>query len=403
MKLTELFDATIARLNPAQLVAGALADLDWAPREVTIVAVGKAAVGMTAGAAAMLGDHLAGGVVVAPEAGDVPDGMELVLGAHPVPDERSVAAARALLGAVRDVPPGRDVLALISGGASALAAMPPEAVSLADKVATVSAVYASGAPIGELNTVRKHISALKGGRLARAAAGPVTTLVLSDVVGDNLADVGSGPTVPDPTTYANARAILRRRVGEAALPVSVRAHIDGEVDESPSEPRPGDRAVLVAGVGALADAAAAVARGMGFEAGVFSRELEGDVGDVAETVAEIALADTAGVFVASGEMTIELPDLPGTGGRAHHLALLIAKRIRGKLGVRVLVAGSDGIDGNTGAAGAVVDGTTWGAVVDGDGALASFDAGAALAAAGASFATGPTGVNHADLVVVYVE
>jgi hydroxypyruvate reductase len=142
---------------------------------------------------------------------------------------------------------------------------------------------------------------------------------------------------------------------------------------------------------------------MGFEAGVFSRELEGDVEDAAETIGEIALADTAGVFVASGETTIELPPDAGRGGRAHHLALLVARRIRGKLGVRVLVAGSDGMDGNTEAAGAVVDGDTWAAVEDGEAALARFDSGAALAAAGASFATGRTGVNHADLVVVYVE
>jgi hydroxypyruvate reductase len=219
MKLTELFAATIARLDPAQLVAGALADLDWAPHEVTIVAAGKAAVGMTAGAAAMLGDHLVGGVIVAPEAGDAPNVIDLVVGAHPVPDERSVAAARALLGAARDVPPGRQVLALISGGASALVAMPPDGVALADQVAAVSAVYASGAPIGELNTVRKHISAIKGGRLARAAAGPVTTLVLSDVVGDDMADVGSGPTIPDPTTRRARRRCRRTcRCGRRGRP-----------------------------------------------------------------------------------------------------------------------------------------------------------------------------------------
>jgi hydroxypyruvate reductase len=196
---------------------------------------------------------------------------------------------------------------------------------------------------------------------------------------------------------------VRRRVGWNALPASVRDHMEREVDETPSEIRPGDRAVLVAGVGALADAAAGVARSAGFEAGVFSRELVGDVEDVAETIAEIALADTAGVFVGAGETTIALPADPGTGGRAHHLALLVARRIRGKLGVRVLVAGSDGIDGNTDAAGAVVDGDTWAAVVDGAGAVARFDAGAALAAAGASIVTGRTGVNHADLVVVHVE
>jgi hydroxypyruvate reductase len=350
------------------------------------------------------------GVVVASDASRLPRPLLARAGSHPVPNAASERGGRALLEAVRAAPRGGRVVALISGGASALVAVPAPGLALADKAAACAAVMAAGAPIGELNAVRKHLSAIKGGRLAAASAAPVLTLVCSDVVGDDLATVGSGLTVPDPTTFADARAVIEARCGMGAVPRAVASHLARARDETPKAARPGDRAELVAGTGLLVDCAVAAARRRGLRAEVFGRGLVGDVAEVADLIArrarEAAARGAGLALIAGGEPTIALPPKPGLGGRAQHLALMVAKRIRGLSGVAVLVAGSDGVDGATDAAGAVVEPGTWDAIAatgeDPDVALARFAVHRALDDVEALVVTGPTGVNHADLVVIVV-
>jgi hydroxypyruvate reductase len=449
--LRAIFADTLARLDPAVRTEAALASMEWPARSrpapgattrvpVIIVAAGKAAPAMAAGALRHLGRpgsravRVAGVVVgVAEVGGAAAPGACAPLAfhpaSHPVPDERSVAAARAALAAVEGAPAGAAILALISGGTSALMALPAPGIALADKVATVRAVAASGADIHALNTVRKHLSAIKGGQLAARASAPVTTLVASDVLGDDLAAVGSGPTVPDPTTFAEARDIVAAAMGWSSVPVSVRAHLDagcaGQVSETPKTARAGDRAVLVAGTAALLQAACDACRGSAGQGDAPGgpgnividdggpRALAGDVAVVADRLvrqahAMEAMAGARGgaraCWVGSGEATIALPPQPGVGGRAQHIALLVARAIAGTRHVSVLVAGSDGIDGNSPAAGAIVDGHTWDAIRaagrDPAAALARCDAFPALDATGATVRTGPTGVNHADLALI---
>jgi glycerate 2-kinase len=364
--LRDLFVAAVARMDPEARVRDALEHLEawFGPAsvrdrdDVHVIAVGKAACAMARGAA----DAAGHGLVIAPGPGEAP--WPVMIGAHPVPDERSERAGRALLAFVQAVPADGLLLALISGGASSLAAVPIEGVTLADKVARVRAVMASGAPIEEINRVRTSLSAIKGGKLARACAAPVITLVCSDVVGDDPAIVGSGPTV------------------DAAAPGRVR---------------------VIAGVEELAIAAMLEADRRGIDAAAVGGVV-GDVGAVADELVA-ALDGPHALLALAGEPTVRLPDPPGTGGRAVQLALLVAKRIAGRAGVAILAAGSDGVDGTGPAAGAIVDGDTWArlaaAGIDGDAALARCDAGAALAAIGATVVTGPTGVNHADLMLVW--
>ncbi|HEU5058389.1 MAG TPA: MOFRL family protein, partial [Kofleriaceae bacterium] len=252
------------------------------------------------------------------------------------------------------------------------------------------------------------LSALKGGRLALASPVRVTTLVVSDVIGDRLAEIASGPTVPDPTSFADACAVVERWSGWEGMPAPVRAHLEaglrGERREGLAEgERPDDRALLILGLDALVGAAvdASLARKLAVQ--VIDRRLEGEVTEVARNLAsELGRRDA--VVIAGGEPTVVLPDRPGVGGRAHQLALLLAHEVRGTDTV-VLVAGSDGMDGNTGAAGAVVDGGTWDAIsargLDPAEHVARCDAGSALAAVGAQILTGPTGVNHCDLVLAW--
>jgi hydroxypyruvate reductase len=268
---------------------------------------------------------------------------------------------------------------------------------------------AAGAPIADLNAVRRHLSALKGGRLAAASAARVTTLVISDVVGDALHEVASGPTVPDPTGFADACAVVERWTGWDALPAPVARRLEaggrGQLDEM-TAPRPRDRALLLLGLSALVDAAADEARREAPVVDLVADRLEGPVEAAAEMLAARLFASPHGaVIAAGGEPTVTLPAGAGRSGRAHHLALLMARALDagGGPGDAVLVAGSDGADGASGAAGAVVEHDTWrrirAAGLDPDAHLARCDAAAALAAAGAQIATGPTGVNHADLVL----
>lgn len=352
--LAEIFALAIAACDPAAATRAALgrAELRAAlgKRAVHLAAAGKAAraMAMAAGAGAALGARISSRIVVGPEDA-----------AHPVPDARSEAAGRALLQLAGRVPPDAALLMLISGGASSLVAVPAPGLTLAEKVAQTTALAATGAPIAELNRLRTSLSAIKGGRLAAACRAPVITVAVSDVVGDDLAVIGSGPTVPCTV------------------------------------------AVLASGLATLAEAAARVSGGSVVDAGV-----TGDVADVAARVVAAIRGATPGMLIWTGEPTVRLPARPGRGGRARQLALLVARDLAGVPGWSLLAAGSDGIDGTGDAAGAIVDRDTWARItaagVDPAAALAACDAGSGLAAAGAALVTGPTGVNHADLVVARV-
>ncbi|HLU65782.1 MAG TPA: DUF4147 domain-containing protein [Kofleriaceae bacterium] len=407
--LRAIFSEALARVAPAGPTARAVAELDRAGGlgdQVVLLATGKAALGMAEGADAALGARVVAREVVAPSlAGRPPRAGELE-GSHPVPDGRSERAGRALLAAAAAARPEQQVLALVSGGGSALSAVPAPGLALADKAQTIARLAAAGAPIAELTCVRRHLSAIKGGRLALASRAPVTTLLVSDVVGDRMEEIASGPTVPDPTTFEDACAVIERRIGWDAVPAAARRHLEagrrGERDEGLRALRPGDRATLVLGLGALVEAAEAAARARELEVEVLEERLEGEVGEVAERLLGARVASARSIFIAGGEPVVVLPARPGTGGRAQQLALLLARAIRGTDRV-FLCAGSDGIDGASAAAGAVVDGATWDAIaaagLDPADHLARCDAAPALAAAGAQITTGPTGVNHADLIL----
>lgn len=354
-RLLEALRHAVAAVDPAAAVERALqaegvADA-LAGRELRVLAVGKAAAAMARGAAGMARvDEL---IVTPADAG------------HPVPDERSVLAGTRALALARAVPPAGALLALISGGASALLAAPRPGCTLAEKVARVEALRRTGAPIAEVNRLRTALSAVKGGALARACAGRVVTLVTSDVASDDPRIVGSGPTV------------------------------------EPS--RAGDRTQVVVPMAALADALAA-------RLGV-RRAAEALLADVDEAAARIdAVRAAGGGAVWLGEPTVALPPGAPPGGRATHLALELARRGAGTRGWRALVAGTDGVDGAPAppgelpVAGAIVDGDTWDALrasgIDGQAALRAFASRQALAVVGALVRFGATGVNHADVIAL---
>ncbi len=401
----EVLAAALRAVDPATAVQRALAG-DGGTGPVTLLAFGKAAAAMAHGAAAAV--PVAGGVVVAPQAGEVPAGVELIVGSHPAPSAGSEQGARRALAVAGAAGAGDTVLVLVSGGASALAEAPADGVPLADVVRVGELLLRSGAPIEEVNAVRKHLSAFKGGRLAEAAApARLVTLVLSDVVGSPLDAIASGPTVPDPTTYGDALGVLTLRGLVADTPPAVLAHLRagaaGAIAETPKA-APAElehRAEVVADGATAARAAAEAARRRGLDARVVTSALTGEAREVGR---RLALPGSPGLDVYAGETTVTVTGA-GRGGRNQELALAAAIAAAGDPALVVAALGTDGVDGPTSAAGGLVDGGTVARAaergLDPAGHLDRNDAHPLLAATSDLLVTGPTGTNVGDVTVVW--
>ncbi|MGC3997152.1 MAG: DUF4147 domain-containing protein [Anaeromyxobacter sp.] len=416
----EIWRAALARMQAARLVKEALAADPLPPGPVRLLALGKAAAPMLEAAVETLGDRARDLLCVTPEGTPPPrvadPGAQLLHAGHPRPTEASVAAGERLLDwSLRGG--GTPALVLLSGGGSALAVAPADGVPAADKIDALAALMRAGLTIGALNTVRKHLSRLKGGQLGAALApAPARVLVLSDVPGDDLSTIASGPLAPDPTTFAEALALARG--AGVALPATVVRRLElGAAGALPETPAPGDprlagvRHHLLAGPVELARAAAEAALEAGFQAEADPAPLAGSVEEVAERLAAWA-ATGAGqgrrLLAMGGEPTVRLPASAGApdGGRAQHLALLAALRLEGRRAA-LLAAGSDGRDGPTEQAGAVVDGETAAGArrlgIDLASALAAARSGPAAVAIGAALPRSDTGTHLCDLVLVAVE
>ncbi len=435
--LAGVMAAALAAADPAQATAAALRrEGDWlivgdrrydlrAFERAWLVGAGKAGAAMTAAAVAALVDRLSGGVVVVKDDGaPLPDvaGVSLLRAAHPTPDERSVVAGQRIATLLAQAGARDLVIGLISGGGSALLNLPVPGVTLADIQALTTALLACGAPIGAINTLRKHLDQLKGGGLARLAA-PATlvTLILSDVVGSPLDVIASGPTVADPTTFADAIATLDQYGLRAQCPPAIVAYLEaGARGERPETPKPGDQAlaavqnVLIGSNAQAAQAALAAARAAGFNALLLTTYLEGEAREVGRVLAGIAreMATTGqplappACLIAGGETTVTLRGT-GRGGRNQELALSAALALDGLNGVLVAALATDGGDGPTDAAGAVATGDTVARAhalgYEPRDYLQRNDSYTLFASLDDLLLPGPTGTNVNDLVFVLVE
>ena len=346
--------------------------------------------------------------------GELDRSIRWMLSAHPYPDARSVAAAEAALAMARAVAADETLVLLLSGGASALVAAPVDGVTLAEKVAATRRMMEGGADIGTLNTVRKHLSRVKAGRLAAACAGRTLTLAISDVVGDDLSIIGSGPGVADPSTWAEAaRALDRYGVDIPGVRAAVTRGLAGELAETP---KPGDAALGRAGahvIGRRADAltgARAAAERLGYAAIVAPDAITGE----ARVSAGAWLAHVTGLtgdarrpvcVLSGGETTVQVRGA-GRGGRNQEFALALARPMAAVAGPAVAASvGTDGIDGSTDVAGGLVDSTTLArgaahGAGDPERYLDANDSGAFFAALGDAIRTGRTDTNVGDLQVL---
>ena len=424
--LKEIQEAALAAAEPGETVRRILRGVDesrgvavgeesFEPQRVFALAIGKASGAMARAVVDILGDTLDGGLCVT-KAGheEPPPPFETVTGGHPEPNEGSVRAARKTEELLDALEEGDLLLVLVSGGASALLGDAAAGIALEDLKALSGALLKSGAAIGEINAVRKHISTLKGGGLVqRAAPARVAALLLSDVVGDEPSSIGSGLTVPDPTTLEDVSRILDRYAIEA--PESVAEYLAGGHET----PKPGDEAfekltnLVVGGARLTAIAAAERARALGYDPLLLSTYLTGDARDVAGLHAAVVreVLESANplsppcAIVTGGEATVVVRG-KGTGGPNQEFALSLAIELENVERWASLALDTDGNDGPTDAAGASVNGTTAARIreggVDPAKALDENDSYHALDAGGALIRTGPTGTNVNDLRVVLV-
>ncbi|MDE4175277.1 DUF4147 domain-containing protein [Phaeobacter sp. PT47_59] len=402
-----LFAAAVERADPALALRRQLAEAPLAPLpeggRSLILAVGKAAIPMMREALAQIPEPRAALVVTNPENLCTLPGAQVIAGSHPVPDEASAAAGRAVVDFLAGATAQDRVIALISGGGSALMVAPASGLTLEDKAEVGRLLLASGLEINEMNLIRQQLSDLKGGGLLRhAAPAPVTAYLLSDVIGDDLRAIASGPTVSPIGTRSEARAVMERVGIWEAAPEAVKAHLSAR--EEPVD-LPSAENILIGSnrhsLAAMEDAAS------GWDAQIVSDHLTGDVAEAAQAVIEAAHkapSDRPVALIFGGETTVRLTGT-GLGGRNQELALRVAQlgteRLTGDW--VFLSGGTDGRDGPTDAAGGIVTPETWAAVSDAgqdpEALLANNDSYAALKAADALVMTGGTGTNVADVQV----
>ncbi|HJX11641.1 MAG TPA: glycerate kinase [Candidatus Binatia bacterium] len=429
-----IFDAGLTAANPYDAVnrqvirkgdtltvAGEPYDLS-SYRNVYVVGAGKAAAKMASAVEELLRDHISSGIVIVKYGHKLPLSLvEIIDAGHPLPDEAGVAGTTRIIDLLRRATEGDLVVLLLSGGGSALLPCPVDEITLEDKIRTTQTLLDCGATIHEVNTVRKHISKIKGGRLARLAyPATLVSLILSDVVGDSLDVIASGPTVPDSSSFADCLRVIARYKLQEKIPPRVRAFLEsgarGEVEETPKAEDPifqKVRNVIVGNNRTALDAARLKAEELGYNTLLLSNRMEGEAKVVAAAHAAIArdiIATNTPIrrpacVLSGGETTVTVRG-KGLGGRNQEFALAAAAAIDGAEGVVILSGGTDGTDGPTDAAGGVIDGTTLQRGRDKGLDAADFlrrnDSHTFLRAVGDLLVTGPTFTNVMDLRLVLI-
>ena len=424
MLLGQLYQAAVAAAEPGRALETALRRLPEPPAtRLWLLALGKAAQPMAEAAVRQLasrGRVPAGGLIVAPTVAPVPHpALTVVAGDHPEPGAGSLAAAEAVGALAARVAPEDEVWVLLSGGTTSLIGAPEPGLAPADLKELYRLLLGSGLDIAAMNQVRKRFARWGGGKLARALApARVRLFIVSDVIGDDLAAIGSGPCVPDPATAGDVRALLERAGLWTATPDAMRQRLEKtQRGESPETPKPGDpmfehiTTELVASNRLALEAVARHAAELGLVPHLHPEPLAGEASDAGARIAATLLSHRGAAappgkhcLIWGGETTVTLGKSPGLGGRSQELALAAARALDGTPApVALLAGGTDGRDGPTDAAGAIVDGATWQAIRatgrDPADHLARHDAYPALEAAGVLLKPGLTGTNVMDVVI----
>ena len=428
--IRDIFNKSLLAVDPYKAVASHADTIRQAYksgnfRKLVLIGFGKAASLMSKAIEDNLGDLLAGGIIVTKYGhsvrGDRNSKIITYEAGHPLPDENGLKATTEIVRALKEADKNTLVICLISGGGSALLVAPYKDITLADKQEVTGMLLKSGADIYELNTVRKHISAVKGGRLAETAQpAAMISLILSDVMGDRLDIIASGPTAPDKTTFNDANNVFHKYKLEGCLPQSVAEIIGkgilGLIPETPKADNPVFKrgSNIIIGSNKMAtDAARKAAELLGYRTTVIFTELSGEASIVARDLARKAIDSKKALapgdkacLIAGGETTVTVRG-NGKGGRNTELALVFGMEIKGLPGITFLSAGTDGSDGPTDAAGAFVDGQTVvkaaEAGIDAGEYLKNNDSYTFFSRTGDLFITGPTGTNVMDIQIILLD
>jgi len=385
-------------------------------KNIYVVGFGKASAAMSQALESILGKKITRGCVITKYGHSIPQEIvEIIEAGHPVPDENGLQGTQKILSIVNSAGEDDLVICLISGGGSALLADVPQGCTLEDLKSLNSILLKTGANITEINCIRKHLSKVKGGLLAKAAyPAQLVSLIISDVIGDPLDVIASGPTTPDPTTFAEAVSILKKYNIEDKIPNQLyRVLLDGVNNGQKETLKASDEALsnignLVIGNNLSAlRAAKEKADSFGYNTRIVTNTLDGDVADVAGFIIEtIKSADKNSCLLFAGEPTVKVTGT-GLGGRNQHLALMLATRLKDMPGITVLTAGTDGTDGPTDATGAIVDSETWENAtklhLNPEQFLANNDAYHFFRQAGGLIITGPTQTNVMDLMIALIQ
>ncbi len=410
--LAGLYARAVAAADPAAAIARNLPEPPIG--RTVVIGAGKAAMPMAQALRESWQGPLEGVIVTRDRGHAVIPGISILEASHPLPDERGLAAGQCLMELVRSLAPDDLVIALISGGGSSLLPAPPVGLTLADEIEVGRVLLESGAPISAMNTVRKHLSTIKGGRLAAYTRARVHSLVVSDIPGDVASQVASGPTLPDATTRQDALDIVARF--NMKLPDHVMDYLASPLADAP---RPNDAVfthhshAIVASARLSLLAAAAEAERQSWATAILSDELEGEAREAGafhaalarQSVRHNAPFEAPVVMLSGGETTVTIRG-QGKGGRNGEFLLAWALAMDGVKGVCAIAADTDGIDGSEDNAGAFADGTTAGRLrqlgLDGRQLLARNDSYSAFAALGDLFVTGPTGTNVNDFRAICI-
>uniref|UniRef100_UPI003101224D glycerate kinase type-2 family protein n=1 Tax=Neorhizobium sp. EC2-8 TaxID=3129230 RepID=UPI003101224D len=411
--LEALFTAAVKAADP---MTGIVKHLPAPPvnGKTVVIGAGKGAAQMAAALESVWVGPLTGVVVTRYGYGCETTSIEILEASHPVPDAAGLVGAKRLVETISGLSENDLVIALVCGGGSALLPAPPEGLTLEDEIALNEMLLASGAPISAMNVVRKHLSTIKGGRLAAATRARVVSLIVSDIPGDNPAFVASGPTIPDASTRQDALAIVEQY--RLKLPAAMIAHLNSPAADAPKPDDPvfaRHEHFVIASAGVSLEAAAEVARAHGVTPHILSDSIEGEARDVALVHAalarEVALRDRPfakpAVLLSGGETTVTIRSKGGKGGRNGEFALALALAIDGHE-ITALAADTDGIDGSETNAGAFADGTTVrrlrAAGLDGRKLLDGNDSFSGFSGIGDVFDIGPTGTNVNDFRAILV-
>jgi len=394
-------------------------------KRIFVIGCGKGSAPMAAAMEDILRDRITAGMVVVKRGHTLPqrtlDRIKIIEAGHPEPDARGMKAARAIRGILKRAESSDLVIALVSGGGSALLPLPAPGISLGDLVRMTRLLIGCGADIGEINTIRKHLSAIQGGRAARLVfPAQVMVFIISDVINDDFHTIASGPFIGDPGTFKDAWDIVQKYQLEKAAPRRIIRYLRRNLRSIKAEtPKPGDpvfrniRHVLCASNSQSLAAAAAMAEKLGYVPNILDAGLSGDVRRVARNISnelirlKEAKHDKPRCAIWGGETTVLLDEYAGKGGRNQELALSSAFYLQGYQGITVLSASTDGNDGPTDATGAIVDGTTIMRCrmtkIDPQRALLEHNAYPLLDQIGALIKTGPTNTNVMDVIVGLVD